>query len=391
MLLNLLRYLRGYVRFTVRGRYPERFINIALHNRLRLWSVERRDGEMTACMYMRDYRDIRRYARKSGVCLRVRDRKGLPMLLRRYSDRTGLIFGAAAFVITVFFMSLFIWSIDITGLDTISESEMRSLLRENGVSVGAFRPMIDDTGVSRSIMLSDRRVGWMAVNITGSYVSVEIKEESPSPEVESIVEPCNVKARRDGRIIRIDAEQGRTTLKEGSGVVTGQVVVSGVMDDQLGGVRLVHAKAVVLAETDYHTSFTIPKTVTTYHPTGEVKQRLTADVFGLKLPLTVGSVSTVDVLSDETAASPSPLNVTLPLSLFRRNLYAIEPREVSLDDNSAKELLLKEARLYEVFTLSDCTVTKRDYHFTASDDGYTLSADYTCTEDIAVQEKIGTE
>lgn len=391
MLLNLLRYLRGYVRFSVRGRYPERFINIALRNRLRLWGTERRGDELTACMYMRDYRAVRRYARGSGVRLRVLERRGLPVLLRRYSGRTGLIIGAAAFVVTVFVMSLFIWSIDITGLDTISESEMRRMLKENGVSVGAFRPAVDDSAVSRSIMLADQRVGWMAVNITGSYVSVEIKEESPSPEVESIVEPCNVKARRDGRIIRVDAEQGRTALKAGSGVVAGQVVVSGVMDDQLGGVRLVHAKAVVLAETDYHAQFTIPKTVAAYCPTDEVKQRLSADIFGCRIPLTVGGVDAVDVLSDETAVSPNPLNVTLPISLITRRLYALEEQSVTLDDNSAKELLLREARLYELFTLSGCTVEKRDVHFSSSADGYALKADYICTENIAVQEKIGTE
>lgn len=391
MILDLLRFLRGYVRFTVSGRYPERFINIALRHRQRLWKVERKDGILTACMYMRDYRGVRRYARASGVRLKLCERKGLPVLLRRYSDRTGLILGAAAFVVTVFVMSLFIWSIDVTGLDTISESEMRSMLANNGISVGAFRPSIDDSGVSRSIMLADKRVGWMAVNITGSYISVEIKEESPSPEVDSIVEPCNVKARRDGRIIRIDAEEGRTALTAGSGVVKGQVVVSGVMDDQRGGLRLVHAKAVVLAETDYHAKFSIPKTVTIYRPTDEVKQRLSASIFGINIPLTVGGVDTVDVLTDESSASPAPLDVTLPISLITRRLYALEPQQVTLEDNSAKELLLREARFYELFTLADCTVTKRDYRISSSNDGYTLSADYTCTENIAVQEKIGAE
>ena len=40
MILNLLRYLRGWVRFSVRSRYPERFINITLRNKLHLWYVE---------------------------------------------------------------------------------------------------------------------------------------------------------------------------------------------------------------------------------------------------------------------------------------------------------------------------------------------------------------
>lgn len=391
MLLKTLRYLRGYVRFTVIGRFPERFLNIALHNRLRIWNVERSSDTLTACMYMRDYRNVRHYAHKAGVRLKLSEKKGLPVLMSRCSDRTGLIFGAAAFVLTVFFMSLFVWSIDVIGLDTISESEMLFMLRENGVYVGAFLPSIDDSTVSRSVMLSDPRVGWMAVNITGSYISVEIKEESPSPEVEDLSKPCNVKARRDGRIIRVEAQQGRCDLKEGSGVVEGQVIVSGVLEDQRGGLRLVHAKASVIAETSYHAEFTIPKSITVYHPTGEVKDRLSADLFGLDIPLTIGGVHTVDTLSDELVESPAPLDVTLPISLNTQRLFALEKQDKTFYDNSAKELLLKESRLYELFTLAPCTVLARDYDFSATDDGFMLTVDYTCSEDIAVQDEIGTE
>ena len=391
MLLNLLRCLRGYVCFTVCGTYPERFINIALKNRLRLWNVVRGGDGLTACMYMRDYLRVRRYARASGVRLKISGRKGLPTLLRRYSDRVGLVIGAAAFVITVFVMSLFVWSIDITGLEDISESEMRALLAENGISVGAFKPAVDYQSAARSVMLSDSRVGWIAVNVTGSYASVEIKEQTPSPEVPDIDAPCNVKARRDGRIIRIDAEQGKTAVMEGSGIVKGQLIVSGVMEDQLGGVRLVHAAATVLAETGYRAQFRLPQRVTVFRPTGEVKRRLTADIFGIKLPLTVGGVSTVDMLSDDVEEVPAPLDVQLPAGLLTRRIYALEREEAALSRDEAKSILLREAQLYEAFTLSDCTVKKRSFRLAEDGGGYLLTADFTCEEDVAYQEEIGEE
>ncbi len=387
-MLRLLRWLRGYVRFTVSGKYPERFINITLRNQLRIWDAVRREDSLSACMYMRDYLHIRRYARGSGVKLRVCERRGLPTLLQRYSDRVGLVIGAAAFGMTVFIMSLFIWTIEITGTESISESEMRAMLAENGIYVGAFKPAVDYQSVSRAIMLDDTRVGWMAVNVTGSYASVEIKEQTPSPEMDDVYSPCNVKARRDGRILRIDAEEGKTLLKEGSGVVGGQLVVSGVMEDMLGGVRLVHAKASVIAETDYHADFSIPREIVTYVPTGEIKKRYSAELFGLKIPLTLGGVSTVDVLSDEREEAAVPLSVQLPAGIVSRTLYALEREEVSLNDNSAKELLIREAQLYEVFSRADCTVTKRDYRFSQTGDGYELTAGFTCKEDVAYQEKI---
>lgn len=395
MILGILRYLRGWVRFSIIGKYPERFINIALKRRLRLWGVERKDIGMTACMHQRDYLHIRALARASGVRLRVKERHGLPTCLKQYSDRAGLAVGAAAFVLTVFVMSLFIWNVEITGLEHISECEMRELLRENGVSVGAFRPAVDDQRASRGILLSDGRVGWMAINLRGSCASVEIKEESPSPEITDVDTPCEVRARRDGRILKINARQGLSVPKVGSGVVEGQLLVSGVMEDALGGSRQVHAEAEVIAETQYTAAFSIPRRITVHIPAGEVKQRLTADLFGLRLPLNITGVSTLEYLCGEREESPAPLDVRLPVGLIKRDIFAMEQQEIQLDDNSAKELLTREAQLYEVFTLSACTVTERSYHLSETSDGYILTVGYTCAEDIAVtvpiREKVITE
>ena len=200
MLLKILRWLRGYVCFTVCGRFPERFVNITARRGIRLWDVARRDNTLSAAMYMSDYRRIRPVARSCRLRLRIVTKCGLPTRMRRFRSHGGVAVGIFAFLITVFVMSQFIWCVDVTGIDTISENEMRALLRAQGLYVGACKIGMDFPGVSRGVMLDDERVGWMAVNVTGSYASVEIKEESAAPEVEDIRTPCNVKASRDGTV-----------------------------------------------------------------------------------------------------------------------------------------------------------------------------------------------
>ena len=61
------------------------------------------------------------------------------------------------------------------------------------------------------------------------------------------------------------------------------------------------------------------------------------------------------------------------------------------DDNSAKELLIRQSELYEAFYLSECTVENREYTLTHSGGLYTLSVMYTCIEDIAYTDPIGTD
>lgn len=391
MLLRVLRSVRGYVAFTVIGKYPERFLNITARNHIRLWDVQRREEGFTACMYRSDYRRIRPLARGAGVKLRIYKKRGLPSCISRYRDRAGVVIGACAFIITVFVMSLFIWSVDITGLDTVSRTQMLADLREHGLYVGAFKPSIDSQQVARDIMLQRREIGWMAVNITGSYASVEIKEEAPAPEVEDISVPCNIKAKCDGQILRIEAAEGETVLTEGSGVIEGQLIVSGVRTGEQGESRLVHAQARVYARTMHETSFSVPAVSKRLAPNGETAFRKSMTLFGLRIPYHFGAVHSPYAAVSEMTQSPSPLEMTLPVGIVTETVSALEYKEQELNDNSAKELLMQDAALYEAFSLSECTVEDRDYHLDYSDGFYTLYASFTCVENIAYADPIGTD
>ena len=391
MLLRLLHFFRGWVSFTVSGKYPERFLNITARKNIRLWDVQRKDGGFTACMYRSDYRRIRPVARGAGVTLRIYKKNGLPGMIGRYRGRVGVVIGACAFLVSVFVMSLFIWSVDITGCQTVSRTQMLADLREQGLYVGAFKPLIDPKQVSREMMLRRKEIGWMAVNLTGSYASVEIKEEAPAPEVEDISAPCNVKARSDGLILRIEAMEGETEITEGSGVIEGQLLVSGVRTGGQGESRLVHAQARVYARTTREASFSVPAVSDTLIPNGETARRKSFLLFGLRLPYHISAVRSPYSVSSRELWSPCPLNITLPLGASVETVSALEYQEQELDDNSAEELLMREAQLYEIFSLSDCAVENREYHLSDSDSVYTLHATYTCVEDIAYKEPIGTD
>lgn len=391
MLLNGLRFLRGYVSFTVSGKYPERFINITSHNRIRLWNVHRQGEGFCACMYRSDYRRIRPLARGAGVKLRATAKGGLPSYVFRFRDRVGLVIGACAFLLSVFLMSLFIWSIDITGLDRVSQTQMKELLREQGMYVGAFKPNLDYQQIARNIMLENHEIGWMAVNVTSSFASVEVKEEAPAPEVENVYEPQNVKAKCDGQILRIEAHEGETVLTEGSGVIEGQLIVSGVKGDEQGTYRLVHADARVLARTTREASFSTSENLMTLRPSDETAVRNSLVLFGLRLPYHISAVSSPYSVADIRSEAPAPLGVELPVGITVEKVSALNYDEQKLNENSAKELLQYQSELYETFSLSECTVEKRDYRLTHKDGVYTLNVTYTCVEDIACAEPIGTD
>lgn len=383
--------VRGWVAFSVSGKYPERFINIASRHRVRLWNVHRSEDRFTACMYRSDYRRIRPLAHGAGVRLKVISKNGLPTMLFRYRERVGILIGACAFVLSIFVMSLFIWSIDISGLETVSHAEMNDVLRDHGLYIGAFKPSLDVQKLSRDVMIERHEIGWMAVNVTGSYASVEIKEEAVPPEVDDIYSPCNVKARSDGVIVRIEAAEGETVVMEGSGVIEGQLIVSGIRTDEQGTHRLVHADARVLARTTRQASFSMTEQMKLLRPNGEEAERQMLSFLELCFPYRVNAVDSPDAVSNTEVEVPAPLGITLPIGVVTDHVNALSEEEMILDDNSAEELLRREAQLYETFSLQNCAIESREYQLKHNGGVYTLYATYTCVEDIAYSDPIGTD
>ena len=382
-MLRLLRWIRGYVRFEILSPFPERMINLTVRKRIPIWDTVRNDKRSYASMYHRDYLKIRPLARASKARLRIVRKRGLPVFIRRHRGRTGAAVGALAFVLTVFIMSRFIWSVEITGLDRISQTQMQNDLREEGFFVGAFKPSLDFDEVSRNVMIRNKDVGWMAINVTGSYASVEIKEEQLPPAVENIYEPCNIKAARDAVIVKTEVREGKSLMIEGSGVIEGQLLVSGVIEDALGGVSFVHADAVVKAKTIRTAVFEIDQNQKIACFTGEIRERKKLSFLGCEIPLSLTAPPSSLYAKRTVQENLRFLDVNIPVGITKEVLAGFEKREIQYDEKGAQEILQNQSDLYEAFSLNDCEVYDREYTFSFDDGKALLNTTYYCIEDIA--------
>lgn len=387
MLLNFVRWLQGYVCFEVIGKFPERFINIVTKSRLSIWNTSNKDGKLTACMYVRDYRNIRLIAGKSKVRLKIKSKHGLPFVIRKYKSRVGVLIGVAVFALMVFVMSNFVWTIEIVGLQTISEAQLLSALEDNGLYVGTFKPTASFTQISRDTMLDVEDIGWMAVNVLDSNACVEVKEKAKSPVVDDYHQPANVKAERDGLILKINTTEGEALFSVGSAVVKGQMIVSAVVEDSLGGVSLVRANAQVIAQTSRNMTFKVskePKSVEFLEPA----YRYSLDVFCLSIPLTYTFADEENCAVRYSSDSVCLFDTDLPVTLSSQRLYEKKSSVSTLNKDTADEILHKESVLFESFELDECVVTDREYRYYEDDNFYILDVTYTCEEDIAYQQDI---
>ena len=162
-------------------------------------------------------------------------RKGFPFFMRRYRHRLGLLAGIALFFATIWFLSLHVWVINVSGNDEITEEQVISVMDEIGIRPGVRTSGLDAELLEQAAMVKLKDVSWMAINFQGSVVNVELKERDAPPEAIPMEEPCNLKSSYPGQIVRLEVISGVTVVEEGDAVTQGQLLVSGVFEDLLEG------------------------------------------------------------------------------------------------------------------------------------------------------------
>lgn len=387
MLISFFRWIFGYVTFDVIGKYPERFINIVTKNRLAIWNTTKLNGTLSAQMYVKDYRNIRILCRKSSVRLKIKSRHGLPFCIRKYKPRVGVVAGIVVFVAVVWFMSCFVWTIEITGLETISHSELMRALKENGLSIGTYKVGKSFQTIARDTMLDVDKIGWMAINVTGSHASVELKEKALSPHVEDTSVPANIKAKCDGLIKSIDVRMGKSYFEAGSAVVKDQLIVSAVVEDKRQGVRLVRADADVIAYTNEKKTFCVNKnqSVCVFE---KRKYRKTIDIVKTSFLIKSAFLDTDNCMVRYNKSNLCVNGYYLPVGISEQRLYEKQFKNVTFSNKQAEMILKKQQMLYRCFALKDAKITEAVCEYRENSDSFMCSVTYSCEKNIAYKQEI---
>ena len=385
MLLKIIRFLRGSVDFTASGKFPERFMNITAKNGVNLWNPVPKKNAISASMYLSDYKKIRILARKSRVKTRVTAKHGLPFIINRYKARTGLFAGAVCGIILCIFLSNFIWSVKISGTEEISNTYLESLLSDNGISVGVWKNNLDVDQIERNIQRKCGDVRWMSINITGSLVTVEVKETYKKPKLDTSKNPCNVKAVKDGVITRIQAYNGKPVVTKGSGVVNGQVLVSGLDETKQGDMRYLRANAKVFADITEQRTLSIPKKITYSTATDNYVDRKNLKFLWIDFPCNLAFESYENSVSTVHGENLFINDVVLPVGFKIQTDRELVTEDYTISKSSAQEIVKTDCILYEIFAKSESTVVSRNISVKENKSGYNFTADYIFNENIACQ------
>lgn len=387
---GLIRYLRGWVRFRVRGGFPERFLNLCALRGIPLWDLRRSGGECFFSTRAGCYRRLRPCARGAGVRLRVVERGGLPFVLRRHRRRWGLAVGAAVCGALLLVSTGFLWNIEVVGNSRLEEQTVLSALERLGVKPGVPLGGIDVRSVERRLMLELDDLGWVAVNLRGSTARVQIQERVLPPALLSRESPCNVVAARGGQITEMRVYAGQNTVAVGDAVAKGDVLVSGLIEDADGDLHLVAARADITAQTTHTLRVEVPLETTRSRLTGVVR-RFSLRLGSLELPLWVGRAPAGSFRLERRYTPLRLFGAELPLALGERRYLLLETEEVLLTAGQAEAEADRRLSLLEREALGEAKVLRRTPTLQRLEDRVVLTVEYLLEESIALQSEIFTQ
>ena len=378
---------RGSVLCEIRGAAPLRCLNALGEAGIEAKRAERAD-EFTLRLTLdeRDYSPAAAIAARSQCELARISSRGGALLARRLRRRIALLTAAVVCFALLAAGSLFVWEIDISGCESVTEGEVRRALASAGVAEGSFWPAWDADAVKNHLLLEIPELAWAGVSVSGSRAEVRVRERIERPELANDGAPGSITAAASGIIERMEVYEGAPAVSVGDAVAAGETLVSGEMASAVGDTRYVRARAAVTARTYVELTACAPL---------KYGRLLEADTHS-RWSLIIGS-GRVNFFRGSSQTPPGcgkiieeyPLAwegvFRLPVTLVRETVIEYSAQEAE-EDPALLEQRLAEALQSRLERRLEGRGEALSVHFTARESGgalyVTLRAE--CREDIAV-------
>lgn len=224
--LRVLSYLFGYVTMIVRGKALERFINMATSRGIHFWDIKRIGPDaIRVRTRVAGIRALRHIARHTGSRFHVAERVGLPFLLWRMQRRKAMALGALFFLAALYFLSSFVWFVEVEGTDQIKPQEVLEAAREAGLYAGVSKWRFDVPEVERRIKDDLERISWVGIELKGTRAKISVAEKKlPAADEDT---PSNILAAKAGLVKEVLVLSGQAVVREGDTVLPGQLLITG--------------------------------------------------------------------------------------------------------------------------------------------------------------------
>lgn len=223
-------YLSGFITVAVRGRYPEKIINLALSRGIFLWDLKKSTGELQFRVRNSSYHAIKNLAEEHNFEIHVVSQEGLPFYRQVLQRRRMLVLGALLFVVALYVLSSFVWFVEVSGQRSVPREDILKSAARHGLFEGACKWKFSRTEVEHGILKDLQRLSYVEVDIKGVKARIKVVEKIlPEDDIRGY---CHLVAARDGIITSVLVLEGQALVREGDTVSRGDILISGIVFPQ---------------------------------------------------------------------------------------------------------------------------------------------------------------
>lgn len=250
---------RGVAELEVSGAQPERILNYCAENGIEFWNASPcRDFSITFCVHASDVDSLLAQSGKNGLDVKLISEAGGRKLMLGAKRRAVFLLAFVFCVSLAAVSSLFLWRIEISGNDKLSDAEILRKLSECGVDYGAYWPALSSDEIRSRIVAEMPEIAWLSLNVRSSKAEILVHERIDKPDIVNEKAPCDIIASKSGVIRKMSVLEGESAAIVGNAVAKGDVLVRGLMSSETGDERYVHSMAQVIADTWYEISAQTP-------------------------------------------------------------------------------------------------------------------------------------
>ncbi len=223
--ISVYHFLFGYYVLRVEEHRKARLLDLFMQKGIAAYPI----GECEWAVSSRYKRQLTEACAERRMELKLGEKKGLPLFVKRNRSRVGLLAGALATVFLAVLLQSVVWRVEVSGNVNIPDKTIERNLAALGFGEGSHIKSTDLLAVADEYRLTHGDIAHMDIYCTGTVAHVRVIETaSKDPEAQKA--PASLVADRDAVIHSLDISHGSVAVTTGEVVKAGDLLVSGVVD-----------------------------------------------------------------------------------------------------------------------------------------------------------------
>jgi len=335
--------ISGWLWVEVSGAGIEKFLNTCNRCGIELWNIRYIEpGKIQCEMSIAGLKYLRKQKARTGCKIKILKRDGVRFDLKRIRSRMGIWIGVSFICAVAYTLSAFIWTVDITGCERVSEARIMQVMNELGVKTGVKTSSISPEYLRNHALLEIPELSWLTITTRGSHAVIDVRERDEKPEIVPENVPCDIVAAETGLVTMLRVKQGQAVVEKGKMVEAGDMLVTGFMSYLDGQyVRLVHADADVYARVWDKIDAVMVRDTDEKRYTGEESAKYAINIAGFRINFYFDSsisYAKCDKIVERNRLSLGD-GIYLPVTLIKERYVEYETVSRTLEEEQCSELL----------------------------------------------------